>query len=193
MAQLYFVYASMNAGKSADLLKASYNYTERGMHTLIMKPSVDTRDSSTEVVSRIGLRADASPIDPEMDILEYFKFRNAQRPLSCVFIDEAQFLEPEQVLQLCQIVDQYDVPVMAYGLRTDFRGELFAGSKALMSCADKLMELKGMCHCGRKATFVARIDAEGNAVQDGPVVEIGSEDRYVSLCRKHWAQLQGIY
>ena len=193
MAQLYFNYASMNAGKSAALLSSAHNYFERGMQTLVMKPGVDTRDSDSEVVSRMGLRREAVVITKEMDIEEYFKFASAQRDIHCVLIDEAQFLEPEHVFQLCRIVDTHECPVMCYGLRTDFRGELFEGSKALMAVADKLVELKGVCHCGRKATFVARIDKDGNAIQDGPVVEVGGEDRYVSLCRKHWASLQGLY
>lgn len=193
MAQLYFNYASMNAGKSANLLTAAHNYKERGMGTLILKPAIDTRDSATEVTSRIGLRHEANTVDESIDILEFFKWAQTQRDIHCVFVDEAQFLTAEHVLQLCKIVDLYDVPVMAYGLRTDFRGELFEGSKALLSVADKLIELKGVCHCGRKATMVARIDENGNAITDGEVVELGGEDKYVSLCRKHWCELVGVY
>lgn len=193
MAQLYFNYASMNSGKSAALLTCAHNYYERGMQTLVMKPAVDTRDSASEVVSRIGLRKEAVSIESNMDIVEYFKFACATRDIHCVLIDEAQFLDPKHVLQLCRIVDVYNVPVMCYGLRTDFKGNLFKGSEALMAIADKLVELKGVCHCGRKATMVARIDQDGNAVQDGPQVEMGGEDKYVSLCRKHWCELQKIY
>ncbi|UJJ22101.1 thymidine kinase [Erwinia phage Virsaitis27] len=193
MAQLYFNFASMNAGKSTSLLSVAHNYKERGMGTLVMKPAVDDRDSATEVVSRIGLRQEANVIHKGMNILEFFKWAQTQRDIHCVLVDEAQFLEPDQVLQLCQIVDIYHVPVMAYGLRTDFRGELFEGSKALLATADKLVELKGVCHCGRKATMVARIDSEGNAVKDGDQVELGGEDKYVSLCRKHWCEMLGVY
>lgn len=188
MAQLYFNYASMNAGKSAALLSSAYNYFERGMQTLVMKSALDTRDAETQVVSRMGTKRDAVSIDSDMNIEEYFKFVSATRDIHCVLIDEAQFLEPKHVLQLCAIVDKHDCPVMCYGLRTDFRGELFKGSAALMAVADKLVELKGVCHCGRKATMVARIDSNGNAVTDGPQVEMGGEDRYESLCRKHWTE-----
>ncbi|QQG32147.1 thymidine kinase [Citrobacter phage CkP1] len=193
MAQLYFNFASMNAGKSASLLTAAHNYKERGMGTLILKPGIDDRDSATEVVSRIGLRQEANIITPGMDVLEFFKWAQTQRDIHCVFVDEAQFLTKENVFHLCQIVDLYNVPVMAYGLRTDFRGELFEGSKALLAVADKLCELKGVCHCGRKATMVARIDSEGNAITEGDTIELGGEDKYVSLCRKHWCELTGMY
>jgi thymidine kinase len=193
MAQLYFNFASMNAGKSASLLTAAHNYKERGMGTLILKPGIDDRDSATEVVSRIGLRQEANIITPGMDILEFFKWAQAQRDIHCVFVDEAQFLTKDNVFELCQIVDLYDVPVMAYGLRTDFKGNLFEGSKALLAVADKLCELKGVCHCGRKATMVARVDSEGNAITDGDIIELGGEDKYVSLCRKHWCKLTGVY
>lgn len=192
MAQLYFNYASMNAGKSANLLTAAHNYKERGMGTLILKPAVDDRDSASEVVSRIGLRQDANIVTPDMDILEFFKWAQTQRDIHCVFVDEAQFLSARHVGELAQIVDLYNVPVMCYGLRTDFRGELFEGSKTLLAIADKLVELKGVCHCGRKATMVARIDENGNAVRDGEVVEIGGNDKYVSLCRKHWFEMLNI-
>lgn len=193
MAQLYFNYASMNAGKSASLLTAAHNYKERGMGTLILKPAIDTRDSANEVVSRVGLHAEANTITEDMDILEFFKWAQTQKDIHCVFVDEAQFLTQSHVLQLCQIVDLYNTPVMAYGLRTDFRGNLFKGSAALLSTADKLCELKGVCHCGRKATMVARVDQEGNAIVEGDTIELGGEDKYVSLCRKHWCEMTGIY
>lgn len=192
MAQLYFTYAAMNAGKSAALLTAAHNYTERGMHTLVMKPEIDTRDSMSEVVSRVGIRRDAITISADMDLVEYYKYASSQRDVHCVFIDEAQFLSMDHVFQLCKIVDEHNCPVMCYGLRTDFRGELFEGSKALMAAADKLVELKGICHCGRKATMVARIDANGDAVTDGSQVQLGGNDSYVSLCRKHWCEKVGI-
>lgn len=193
MAQLYFHYASMNAGKSLALLSHANNYKERGMGTLVMKPAIDTRDSSSEIVSRIGLSQPANIITKDMDVFEFFKWAQTQRDIHCVMIDEAQFLDPEQVFQLCKIVDQYNTPVMCYGLRTDFRGELFEGSKALMATADKFIELKGVCHCGKKATMVARLDADGNAVTQGDIIELGGEDKYVSLCRKHWCELVGAY
>lgn len=192
MAQLYFHYASMNAGKSLALLSHANNYKERGMGTLVMKPSIDSRDSSTEIVSRIGLKQEANIITPGMDLLEFFKWAHVQRDIHCVMVDEAQFLESEQVFQLCKIVDLYNCPVMCYGLRTDFRGELFEGSKALLATADKLVELKGVCHCGRKATMVARIREDGSAITEGAQVELGGEDRYISLCRKHWCEMVGV-
>ncbi|AEO97067.1 thymidine kinase [Salmonella phage vB_SenM-AKM_NP4] len=192
MAQLYFNYASMNAGKSASLLTAAHNYKERGMGTLILKPGIDDRDSATEVVSRIGLRQEANVITPDMDIFEFFKWAQTQRDIHCVFVDEAQFLTEANVHELCKIVDIYNVPVMAYGLRTDFRGKLFTGSASLLAVADKLIEMKGVCHCGRKATMVARIDENGNAVKEGNTIELGGEDKYVSLCRKHWCELTGM-
>lgn len=193
MAQLYFNYAAMNSGKSTSLLSVAHNYKERGMGTLVLKPAIDTRDSSSEIVSRIGIKLEANLIHPGMNIVEFFKWAQTQRDIHCVLIDEAQFLEASQVQDLCKIVDVYNVPVMAYGLRTDFRGELFAGSKALLQCADKLVELKGVCHCGKKATMVARIDSNGDAIKDGDQVELGGEDKYVSLCRKHWCEMLGIY
>lgn len=192
MSQLYFHYAAMNAGKSLALLSHANNYKERGMGTLLMKPATDTRDSN-KITSRVGLSEEANIIHPGMDLFEFYKWAEAQRDIHCIFVDEAQFLESEQVLQLCHIVDHYNVPVLCYGLRTDFRGELFEGSKALLSVADKLVELKGLCHCGKKATFVARIREDGSAVTEGDSIEIGGNDRYVSLCRKHWCDLLGIY
>lgn len=193
MAKVYFHYGSMSSGKSAFLLTSAHNYKERGMGTLILKPMVDTRDSPGEVVSRVGLKQEANIITPDMDIFEFFKYANSLKDIHCVYVDEAQFLKQENIMQLCKIADLYDVPVMCYGLRTDFRGELFEGSKYLLAIADKLEELKGVCHCGKKATMVARIDQDGNAVTDGDQVEVGGNDRYVSLCRKHWCELVGIY
>lgn len=193
MAQLYFNYAAMNAGKSAALLTAAHNYYERGMGTLILKPSVDNRESASEVVSRIGLRKEANIVTPDMDLFEFYKWAESQKDIHCVFVDEAQFLTSDQVFELCQIVDHYNIPVMCYGLRTDFRGFLFEGSKALLSVADKLVELKGVCHCGRKSTMVARIREDGSAITDGDQVVIGGNDSYVSLCRKHWCEMTGVY
>ncbi|EOQ6265119.1 thymidine kinase [Escherichia coli] len=189
MASLIFTYAAMNAGKSASLLTAAHNYKERGMGVLVLKPAIDTRDSKGEIVSRIGIRQDANIITKDMDIFEFYKWAAAQKDIHCVFVDEAQFLTTEKVYQLSRIVDVYNVPVMAYGLRTDFKGNLFEGSQALMAIADKLVELKGVCHCGKKATMVARVTEDGLPITDGSQIEIGDTDRYVSLCRKHWNDL----
>lgn len=192
MASLIFTYAAMNAGKSASLLTAAHNYKERGMGVLVLKPAIDTRDSKGEIVSRIGIRQDADIITKDMDIFEFYKWAAAQKDIHCVFVDEAQFLTTEKVYQLSRIVDVYNVPVMAYGLRTDFKGNLFEGSQALMAIADKLVELKGVCHCGKKATMVARVTEDGLPITDGSQIEIGDTDRYVSLCRKHWNDLTGL-
>ncbi|AAP76013.1 thymidine kinase [Escherichia phage vB_EcoM_ESCO47] len=192
MASLIFTYAAMNAGKSASLLTAAHNYKERGMGVLVLKPAIDTRDSKGEIVSRIGIRQDANIITKDMDIFEFYKWAAAQKDIHCVFVDEAQFLTTEKVYQLSRIVDVYNVPVMAYGLRTDFKGNLFEGSQALMAIADKLVELKGVCHCGKKATMVARVTEDGLPITDGSQIEIGDTDRYVSLCRKHWNDLTGL-
>lgn len=192
MASLIFTYAAMNAGKSASLLTAAHNYKERGLGVLVLKPAIDTRDSKGEIVSRIGIRQDANIITKDMDIFEFYKWAAAQKDIHCVFVDEAQFLTTEKVYQLSRIVDVYNVPVMAYGLRTDFKGNLFEGSQALMAIADKLVELKGVCHCGKKATMVARVTEDGLPITDGSQIEIGDTDRYVSLCRKHWNDLTGL-
>lgn len=192
MASLIFTYAAMNAGKSASLLTAAHNYKERGMGVLVLKPAIDTRDSKGEIVSRIGIRQDANIITKDMDIFEFYKWAAAQKDIHCVFVDEAQFLTTEKVYQLSRIVDVYNVPVMAYGLRTDFKGNLFEGSQALMAIADKLVELKGVCHCGKKATMVARVTEDGLPITDGSQIEIGDTDKYVSLCRKHWNDLTGL-
>ena len=192
MAQLYFHYASMNAGKSSSLLQSAYNYTERGMKVLILKPSIDTRDSATEVVSRIGIRAPAITFGDSADVFEIVHNRSFGLPLSerwkpdAVFVDEAQFLTRDQVYQLASLVDSQEIPVLCYGLRTDFQGNLFEGSAALMAIADKLVEMKGICHCGKKATMVLRLDKNGYVVRDGAQIEIGAEDKYVSVCRKHF-------
>ena len=192
MASLIFTYAAMNAGKSASLLTAAHNYKERGMGVLVLKPAIDTRDSKGEIVSRIGIRQDANIITKDMDIFEFYKWAAAQKDIHCVFVDEAQFLTTEKVYQLSRIVHVYNVTVMAYALPTDFKGNLFEGSQALMAIADKLVELKGVCHCGKKATMVARVTEDGLPITDGSQIEIGDTDRYVSLCRKHWNDLTGL-
>lgn len=190
MAQLYFNYAAMNAGKSLDLLKSAENYTERGMGVLLLKPSIDTRDNG--IKSRVGLSREANIVTPDMNLFEFYKWAATQRDIHCVFVDEAQFLTHKQVTELCNVVDKYSCPVLCYGLRTDFQGNLFEGSKALLGLADKLEELKAVCHCGRKATMTARIREDGSPITSGCQVEIGGNDTYTSLCRKHWNELTGI-
>jgi thymidine kinase len=188
MAKLYFHYATMNAGKSTMLLQASYNYRERGMRTAIFIADFDHRGGQGRVASRIGLSSDAIPFSPEDDLYAEISKLHGQEPLTCVFIDEAQFLTSEQVWQLARITDRVGIPVMAYGLRTDFRGKLFPGSQELLAIADELREVRTICHCGRKATMVVRVDADGEALREGAQVEVGGNDRYVSLCRRHWEE-----
>lgn len=193
MAKLYFYYSSMNAGKSTALLQASYNYRERGMNTVVLAPSLDDRYGEGVVTSRIGLQSEAGAIRQDEDLFARVGSLNAEKPLHCVLIDEAQFLSKEQVLQLGQISDILDIPVLAYGLRTDFRGEPFEGSKYLLAIADNLKEIKAICHCGSKATMVIRQDQDGNVITSGESVEIGGNDRYVSMCRKHFYEAFGAY
>lgn len=188
MAQLYFSYAAMNSGKTASLLTAAHNYKERGMGVLLLKPAIDNRESSHSISSRIGISQEANAVTPDMDLYEFYRWAESQKDIHCVFVDEAQFLEPTQIKQLARIVDNYNVPVMCYGLRTDFQGKLFPGAAELLATADKLVELKGVCHCGRKATMTARVH-NGIAIKDGVQVSIGGNDSYVSLCRKHWVEL----
>lgn len=188
MAKLYFYYSSMNAGKSTALLQSSYNYRERGMNTLVMTPKLDDRYGEGKVASRIGIETDAHAFRQDDDLLEAIEKLHAEEALHCVLIDEAQFLTRGQVFQLGEVTDKLRIPVLAYGLRSDFRGEPFEGSKYLLAWSDNLKELKAICHCGSKATMVLRMDAEGNAVTDGAQVEIGGNDRYVSMCRKHFKE-----
>lgn len=185
MAKLYFYYSAMNAGKSTALLQASYNYRERGMQTLILTPELDDRYGAGTVASRIGLQAAARTFRPHENLFVMCQSVQQAAPLHCVFVDEAQFLTPLQVQQLTDVVDLLDVPVLAYGLRTDFRGELFAGSQHLLALADTLSEIKTICHCGRKATMVLRIDAQGQAVHQGEQIKVGGNETYVSVCRRH--------
>jgi len=190
MAQLYFYYSAMNAGKSTALLQSAYNYQERGMQAAIFTAAFDDRFGIGKVSSRIGLSMDALLFDETLDFVERCQqLRETLGRLDCVLIDEAQFLSKAQVRQLTDVVDQLDIPVLAFGLRTDFIGETFAGSQALLAWADKLIELKTICHCGRKANFVVRLDADGNAARAGSQVEIGGNDRYVSMCRLHFKEL----
>lgn len=186
MAKLYFYYSSMNAGKSTSLLQSSYNYKERGMNTMILAPELDDRYGVGKVASRIGLESEAHTFKPEDDLYDLVSTSHKQEKLHCLLIDEAQFLNKEQVFQLGEITDNLNIPVLAYGLRTDFRGEPFEGSKYLLAWSDNLKELKAICHCGAKATMVVRLDAEGNPIREGSQVEIGGNDRYVSLCRRHF-------
>ena len=186
MAKLYFYYAAMNAGKSTTLLQADFNYRERGMQTMLWTAAHDDRSGSGRVGSRLGLTIDAHAYSPEIDLFDAVGDELKRRELHCVLIDEAQFLTRDQVLQLCRLCDEVNLPVLCYGLRTDFLGQLFEGSAALLALADALVELKAVCECGRKATMNLRVDAEGHAVASGEQTEIGGNDRYVALCRRHF-------
>lgn len=185
MAKLYFYYSAMNAGKTTTLLQSNYNYRERGMQTLVLKPLLDDR-FGTNVKSRIGLEAEAVNFRGEDNLYDIAAARAAEAGLNCVLVDEAQFLTRTQVEQLTDVVDRLGVPVLTYGLRTDFQGELFSGSAHLLAWADELREIKTICHCGRKATMVLRLGADGNPVASGEQVQIGGNERYVSVCREHY-------
>ena len=187
MAKLYFYYASMNAGKSTTLLQADFNYRERGMRTMLWTADIDAR-SEGMVRSRIGLEADARRFDEATDLFREVMEVHAATPLDCVLVDEAQFLTRDQAWALARLADEAAIPVVCYGLRTDFQGDLFPGSAALLAMADKLVELKGVCHCGRKATMNLRVDNEGRAVNQGAQTEVGGNERYVALCRKHFTE-----
>lgn len=190
MAKLYFNYSAMNAGKTTALLQSAYNYHERGMRTLILTPRLDNRAGDGVVASRIGLKADGVRFTPRDDLLAVVeRDMTTNGTLHCVFVDEAQFLTKSQVWQLGDVVDQLHIPVLAYGLRTDFRGELFEGSSYLLAWADELHEIKTICHTGHKATMVVRVDAQGRAVTEGPQVEIGGNDRYVSVSRAEFKRI----
>jgi thymidine kinase len=189
MAQLYFYYSAMNAGKSTSLLQSAYNYQERGMNAIIFTAAIDDRYGVGKVSSRIGLSMDAQLFDATFDFYQHCKQQQLQQTLDCVLIDEAQFLTKSQVRQLTYVVDELSIPVLAFGLRTDFLGETFAGSQALLAWADKLIELKTVCHCGRKANFVVRLDEHGKPATAGSQVQIGGNDSYVSMCRAHFKAL----
>lgn len=191
MAKLYFYYASMNAGKSTTLLQADFNYRERGMETMLWTAALDDRYEAGAITSRIGLSAGAHLFTPETDLWVEARAEHHRRPLACVLVDEAQFLSREQVLQLARLADEANIPVVTYGLRTDFRGDLFPGSAVLLGIADALVELKGVCECGRKATMNLRVDAAGHAVRAGAQTEVGGNDRYVALCRRHFMERMG--
>lgn len=195
MASLYFHFATMNAGKSSALIQAAYNYKERGMDVVIFKPRIDNRDGDDveEVTSRIGLKAQAKLISSDEDLFEKVCVTLREQQIHCVFVDEAQFLTPEQVRQLAKVVDVIKLPVLTYGLRSDFQGNLFPGSAALFATAQKLRPMVTICHCGSRATHVLRYNEAGDVVKEGPQVEIGGNDRYVAVCRKHHAGPMGYY
>ena len=190
MAKLYFYYSAMNAGKTTTLLQSAHNYSERGMRVAILTPKLDHRGGSGVVASRIGLSAEGVAFDRDAD-LEYTIREDIQArgKLDCVLVDEAQFLSRAQVWQLSEVVDQLRIPVLCYGLRTDFRGELFEGSQSLLAWADELIEIKTICHSGKKATMTVRVDEQGHAVRAGPQVEIGGNERYVSVSRAEFKKI----
>lgn len=190
MAKLYFYYSAMNAGKTTTLLQSAHNYRERGMRVALLTPRLDHRAGVGRVASRIGLSADAIAFDRNDDLLNRIHaLVDGDGSLHCVLVDEAQFLSQAQVWQLSEVVDALRIPVLCYGLRTDFRGELFEGSRHLLAWADELTEIKTICHTGKKATMTVRVDEQGYAVQDGPQVEIGGNERYVSVSRAEFKRI----
>ncbi|MEL6959214.1 MAG: thymidine kinase [Pseudomonadota bacterium] len=188
MAKLYFNYSTMNAGKSTLLLQAAHNYAERGMETYLLTAQFDNRAGHGQIASRIGIGAEADTFNAQSDLYRKIEARLAQGPCACVFVDEAQFLSEAQVWQCARAVDDLGVPVMCYGLRVDFMGKLFPGSATLLALADEMREIRTICHCGKKATMVIRQDADGRVAQGGDQVQIGGNETYTSLCRKHWRQ-----
>ena len=188
MAKLYFYYSSMNAGKSTTLLQSDFNYRERGMDTMLWTAALDDRYGQGRIVSRIGLEAQAHLFDGETDMFTAIAAQHEATPLSCVLVDEAQFLSEAQVWQLGGVCDRLGIPVLCYGIRTDFQGQLFPGSAALLGLADSLSEIKTICECGRKATMNLRVDGQGRAIRQGDQTEIGGNDRYVALCRRHFVE-----
>lgn len=186
MAQLYFYFSAMNAGKSTSLLQSAHNYFERGMTTKLYTAAIDDRYGVGKISSRIGLSEEAETFTEKTDFWTQTNSNLKNDPISCLFIDEAQFLTKAQVLQLARVCDELNVPVLCYGLRSDYQGEPFEGSKYLLVLADKLSEIKTVCHCGRKATMVLRINDKGQAVDEGEQIEIGGDSRYVSVCRRHY-------
>jgi len=188
MAKLYFNYSTMNAGKSAVLLQAAHNYRERGMVPYLMLAAFDERGGKGRIASRIGIGADADTFLPGDDLYEKIESRLKEGPVACVFVDEAHFMEKKQVWQLAKVVDDLHIPVMCYGLRVDFRGELFPSSAALLAWADEMREVRTICHCGRKATMVVRNGPDGKPLMDGAQILVGGNETYVSLCRRHWRE-----
>jgi thymidine kinase len=191
MAKLYFHYSTMNAGKSTLLLQASHNYREGGMTTYLVTAQFDNRAGEGRIASRIGIGETADTFAPGEDMFEKIRTRLSQGPVACIFVDEAQFLSQDQVWQLARAVDDLKVPVMCYGLRVDFQGNLFPGSAALLAWADEMREVRTICHCGKKATMVIRRGPDGRALTAGEQVVIGGNETYVSLCRKHWREAVG--
>lgn len=191
MAKLYFNYSTMNAGKSTVLLQASHNYHENGMVTYLLTARIDGRAGTGRIASRIGISEEADTFIPGEDLFQKITQRLATGKVDCILVDEAQFLEPEQVWQLARAVDDLGVPIMCYGLRVDFMGNLFPGSATLLALADEMREVRTICHCGKKATMVVRMDETGKALTDGDQVQIGGNETYVSLCRRHWREAVG--
>ncbi|MEZ5779215.1 MAG: thymidine kinase [Paracoccaceae bacterium] len=191
MAKLYFHYSTMNAGKSTLLLQASHNYRERGMVSYLLTARLDDRAGMGQIASRIGITEPADTYDGTTDLFAKVRMRLSEGPVDCVFLDEAQFLTRDQVWQLARAVDDLGVPIMCYGLRVDFRGELFPGSAALLALADEMREVRTICHCGKKATMVVRRGPDGKALKEGAQVQIGGNESYVSLCRRHWREEVG--
>jgi thymidine kinase len=191
MAKLYFHYSTMNAGKSTLLLQAAHNYQEMGMDTYLLTANFDDRAGTGQIGSRIGLTRKADTYGKESDLFAMIEARLGKGKVACVMVDEAQWMTKDQVWQLARVVDDLGVPVMCYGLRVDFRGELFPGSATLLALADEMREVRTICHCGKKATMVIRTDADGNALTEGAQIEVGGNDRYVSLCRRHWLEAVG--
>ena len=191
MAKLYFQYSTMNAGKSTLLLQASHNYQERGMETYLITARFDKRAGDGKIGSRIGISSDGDTFDNQENMFQKIESRLKKGPCSCVFIDEAQFLTEAQVWQLARAVDDLSVPVMCYGLRVDFQGKLFPGSAALLAIADEMREIRTICYCGKKATMVIRQDENGNVIKDGAQIQIGGNETYISLCRRHWRKAIG--
>ena len=192
MAKMYFYFSSMNAGKSTALLQSNHNYRERGMNTVVFTPSVDMRFGGGVVKSRIGIETGAESFDADDDLMQIVRRETLTRQIHCVLVDEAQFLTRQQVFQLGEVCDRLDIPVLAYGLRTDFQGELFEGSHYLLAWADNLKEIKTICHCGKKATMVVRMDENGVPVSSGEQVAVGGNELYVSMCRRHYKETLGI-
>lgn len=191
MAKLYYNYSTMNAGKSTVLLQAAHNYKERGMVPYLMTAKLDNRAGEGRIASRIGIGEDADTFDTQEDLFAKLQARLSAGPCACIFIDEAHFLSDAQVWQLARAVDELGVPIMCYGLRVDFLGQLFPGSAALLALSDEMREIRTICHCGKKATMVIRLDAEGNALRGGAQVQVGGNETYVSLCRRHWREAVG--
>lgn len=186
MAKLYFYYASMNAGKSTTLLQADFNYRERGMRTLLFTAGVHDRGGKGVIDSRLGIQANAIPFEEATDLRRIAEDEHYRAPIACVLVDESQFLSATQVRQLAHLADEVGIPVLCYGLRTDFQGKLFPGSSELLALADALIEIKSVCECGRKAIMNLRVDDEGNAIREGAQKEIGGNERYIALCRRHF-------